>query len=95
MYLDGAYVGRAPVSFKKKAGSHTLTFRRDGYTTKSYTIEVDSEKKDLTMAFPDLEKKTTASSSKSNNKSDNKNNTSLQDIASELLDEILLNSILK
>lgn len=91
VYLDGAYVGRAPVSFQKKAGSHTLTFRRDGYTTKSYTIEVDSEKKDLTMAFPDLEKKTTTGSS--SNKSNS--NTSLQDIASELLDSFLLNSILK
>ena len=91
VYLDGAYVGRAPVSFKKKAGSHTLTFRRDGYTTKSYTIEVDSEKKDLTMAFPDLEKKTTTTSKSTTGNT----NTSLQDIASELLDEILLNSILK
>lgn len=81
VYLDGAYVGRAPVSFQKKAGSHTLTFRRDGYITKSYTIEVDSEKKDLTMAFPNLEAKTTASS---------KNNTaSMEDIAKEMLDTIL------
>ena len=98
VYLDGAYVGRAPVSFKKKAGSHTLTFRRDGYTTKSYTIEVDSEKKDLTMAFPDLEKKTTTSSTNNTNSNTNSStnkNTSLQDIANELLDSFLLDSILK
>ena len=88
VYLDGAYVGRAPVSFKKTAGSHTLIFRRDGYTTKTYTIEVDSEKKDLTMAFPDLEKKTTTTSSTNSN-------TSLKDVANELLDSILLDSILK
>ena len=88
VYLDGAYVGRAPVSFKKSAGSHTLIFRRDGYTTKTYTIEVDSEKKDLTMAFPDLEKKTTTTTSNKNS------NTSLQDVANELLDSILWNSIL-
>lgn len=81
VYLDGAYVGRAPVSFQKKAGSHTLTFRRDGYVTKSYTIEVDSEKKDLTMAFPNLEAKTTASSKN--------NTTSVEDIAKEMLDTIL------
>lgn len=80
-YLDGAYVGRVPVTFAKRAGSHTLTFRRDGYTTKSYTIEVDSEKKDLTMAFPNLELKTSASSTKSS--------TSMEEIAKDMLDTIL------
>lgn len=83
VYLDGAYVGRAPVSFQKKAGSHTITFRRDGYTTKSYTIEVDSEKKDLTMTFPSLEKKTTTTSKNST--------TSVEDIAKEMLNTILSN----
>lgn len=85
VYLDGAYVGKAPVSFKKKAGSHTITFRKDGYTTKSYTIEVDSEKKDLTMAFPALEAKKTTSSTKSSTA------TSVEDLASELLKTVLSN----
>lgn len=80
VYLDGAYVGRAPVSFQKKAGSHTITFRRDGYITKSYTIEVDSEKKDLTMTFPSLEAKTTTTSNST---------TSVEDIAKEMLNTIL------
>lgn len=85
VYLDGAYVGKAPVSFKKTAGSHTVTFRKDGYTTKSYTIEVDSEKKDLTMAFPALEAKSTTGSTSSSTTS------SMEELAGKLLDSVLSN----
>lgn len=54
VYLDGNYVGIAPVSFKKEAGSHTITLRKTGYETRSYTINVDKEKKDSTFTFADL-----------------------------------------
>lgn len=54
VYLDGNYIGIAPVSFKKEAGSHTITLRKTGYETRSYTINVDKEKKDSTFTFADL-----------------------------------------
>ena len=54
VYLDGSYVGLAPCSFQKTAGTHVITLRRAGYTTRSYTIEVDSEQKDISDAFADL-----------------------------------------
>ena len=54
VYLDGNYVGLAPCSFQKTAGTHVVTLRRAGYTTRSYTIEVDSEQKDISYAFADL-----------------------------------------
>ena len=54
VYLDGSYVGIVPCSFEKKAGTHVITLRRTGYTTRSYTIEVDSEQKDISYAFADL-----------------------------------------
>ncbi|MBR4083165.1 MAG: PEGA domain-containing protein [Lachnospiraceae bacterium] len=54
VYLDGNYIGIAPVSFKKEAGSHTITLRKTGYETRSYTISVDKEKKDSTFTFGEL-----------------------------------------
>lgn len=58
VYFDGEYKGVAPVNFRKVSGSHTVTLRKDGYVTKSYTVEIDTAKEDISMAFPELEKKT-------------------------------------
>ena len=54
VYLDGNYVGIAPMSFAKSAGSHIITLRRSGYETRSYTISIDSEYKDVTFSFAEL-----------------------------------------
>ena len=54
VYLDGNYVGIAPMSFAKSAGSHIITLRRSGYETRSYTISIDSEYKDVTYSFAEL-----------------------------------------
>ena len=54
VYLDGNYIGIAPVSFKKEAGTHTITLRKTGYETRSYTIAVDKEEKDVSYSFADL-----------------------------------------
>lgn len=54
VYVDGNYVGIAPVSFKKEEGSHVITLRRNGYETRSYTIVVDNEEKNVTFSFADL-----------------------------------------
>lgn len=54
VYLNGNYIGISPVSFAKKPGTHTITLRKNGYVTRSYTIEIDSEEKDVTYSFADL-----------------------------------------
>lgn len=55
VYQDNLYMGIAPVTYTKTAGSHTITLRREGYITRSYNIEVPDDDKDVTYAFPDLE----------------------------------------
>lgn len=54
VYVDGSYIGIAPTSFAKKAGSYVVTIRKNGYQARSYTIEVDKEEKDISFSFSDL-----------------------------------------
>ena len=54
IYLDGAYVGICPCSFKKTEGLHVLTLSKDGYITRSYTIQVDGEDRDISFSFAEL-----------------------------------------
>lgn len=54
VYVDGNYIGISPISFKKVEGTHVITLRRSGYETRSYTIQVDSEDKDVTYSFAEL-----------------------------------------
>lgn len=56
VYLDGNYVGIAPVSFKKNAGKHTITLEKSGYKKKSYTIYLYNDGEDVTYSFSELEK---------------------------------------
>lgn len=54
VYLDGNYKGISPCSFAKTSGTHVVTLRKTGYVTRSYTITVDSEQKDISYSFADL-----------------------------------------
>lgn len=54
VYLDGAYVGKIPVSFPKTEGVHVVTLRREGYQTRSYTIRLDGTLQDETFSFSSL-----------------------------------------
>lgn len=54
VYLDGNYVGIMPVSITKTAGKHMITLQKEGYETKSYTIQIDKEKNNVTYSFPAL-----------------------------------------
>lgn len=54
VYLDGNYMGISPCSFPKTVGTHVVTLRKTGYTTRSYTIEVDDAAKDISYSFADL-----------------------------------------
>lgn len=65
VYLDGSYVGVSPVSFKKVTGSHTLTLRKAGYKTRSYTIYLYNDGEDITYSFADLVKETSSVSDNS------------------------------
>ena len=53
-YLDGSYIGMTPVSFPKTAGNYVVTLRKTGYQTRSYTLQIDSEKKDVNYSFTEL-----------------------------------------
>lgn len=74
VYLDGNYMGVSPCSFVKTAGTHVVTLRKTGYITRSYTIEVDNDAKDISYSFADLESNTAGT------------NSSLSDIWDEILD---------
>ena len=69
VYLDGNYVGISPCSFKKTTGAHVITLRRTGFETRSLTVQIDEEEKDLSYSFADLV--SDAGSSVSGNSSSN------------------------
>ena len=75
VYLDGNYIGLAPVRFTKSAGRHEITLRKDGYETKSYTIYLANDKRDETYSFSDLKKvgSDDGNSGNSGNNGDNNN----------------------
>lgn len=54
VYEDNIYKGITPVSYQKTAGTHTITFRKSGYMTVSYTVVVENDGKDQSFAFPDM-----------------------------------------
>lgn len=54
VYVDGNYVGISPCSFRKTAGSHIIILKKTGFETRSYTVQIDSEDKDISYSFADL-----------------------------------------
>ena len=68
VYMDGSYIGIAPVSFKKTAGIHVITLRLSGYETRSYTINIENLVTNENLSFSDLveEEKTEEKSSEEN-----------------------------
>lgn len=54
VYLDGNYIGISPCNFRKTSGIHTITLRRTGFVTRSYTVQIDEEQRDMTLSFADL-----------------------------------------
>ena len=61
LYMDGSYIGVVPANFTKVSGTHTITLKKTGYTTRSYSISIDSAKCDKTYSFPDLIRETDVS----------------------------------
>lgn len=66
VYVDGNYLGIAPASFPKTAGTHVISLRKEGYVTRSYTITVDSSYKNEDFSFSDLVKQTSDGDNKEN-----------------------------
>ena len=56
VYLDGNYIGVAPVSTNKVTGSHVITLSRSGYETKSYSVDIENDGNDITFSFSELNK---------------------------------------
>ena len=63
VYLDGNYIGLSPVSFGKTVGSHTITLRKSGFETRSYTIYLYNDGKDTNYSFSELEQETVSGNS--------------------------------
>ena len=76
VYLDGNYIGISPVSFKKTVGSHSITLRKNGYVTKSYTIYLYNDGEDITYSFTDLVKESTSNNNNKGNTTSSSTTTS-------------------
>lgn len=70
LYEDNIYKGITPVSYQKIAGTHTLTLRKQGYVTTSYSIVVYDDGLDQSFSFPDMERDDSEYSSVSGNSLD-------------------------
>ena len=56
VYLDGTYMGLVPINFAKVSGTHTITLRKEGCKTKSYTVYISEDSSDATYSFSDMVK---------------------------------------
>lgn len=56
VYVDGNYVGIAPISINKEVGNYVITLRKTGYQTRSYTVQIDDEDRDVNYSFAELTK---------------------------------------
>ena len=56
VYVDGNYIGIAPVSMNKEVGNFVITLRKTGYQTRSYTVQIDDGDSDVNYSFAELMK---------------------------------------
>ena len=54
VYLDNVYKGLAPCTFTKVIGSQTITLSKPGYQTKSYSVDVLDDNKNVKLGFSEL-----------------------------------------
>ena len=54
VYLDGTYIGTSPACFTKTTGSHTITFTKKGYVSRTYTVYLYNDGSDITYSFANL-----------------------------------------
>ena len=58
IYINGTFKGVAPCSFTKCLGEITLTLQKDGYETKSYSLDIVDDSEDTSLSFPELKAET-------------------------------------
>lgn len=56
VYVDGNYIGMAPISMDKEIGNFVITLRKTGYQTRSYTVQIDDGDSDVNYSFAELMK---------------------------------------
>lgn len=61
VFLDNVYKGLAPCTFTKVIGSQTITLSDTGYVTKSYSVDILDDGKNVKLSFADLVKDEDAS----------------------------------
>lgn len=54
IYFDNAKKGTTPVSFDAVIGTHTILLRKTGYLSKSYSVNIPDDGKDIELSFDDL-----------------------------------------
>lgn len=54
VFFDDNYIGLSPVSMVKKTGTHTITLKKSGYETKTYTVVIDDSDKDVYYGFDEM-----------------------------------------
>ena len=55
VFMDGLYVGIAPTStIKPEAGAHVITLSKNGFKTKSYTVSIAGDDRDVTLSFSEM-----------------------------------------
>ena len=54
LYLDGNLIGVVPTSFKKTVGTIVITLKKEGYQTRSYTINFEDVTTDSHYSFSEL-----------------------------------------
>lgn len=59
--VDGIYLGRAQISWEKKAGTHTITLSKNGYVSRTYTVVIENTAENVFYTFDDLVLETTTS----------------------------------
>lgn len=55
VYLDNVYQGTAPCTFTKIIGTQTITLSQSGHVSKSYTVNILDNNKDIKLSFSELE----------------------------------------
>lgn len=72
VYLDNVYQGVAPCKFTKIIGSQTITLSKTGYLSKSYSVNILDNNKDIKLDFPELIEAADDNKSSSTDNSNNK-----------------------
>ena len=75
VFLDNVYKGLAPCTFVKVIGSQTITLSDTGYVTKSYSVDILDDNKDVKLSFADLAKEETTTTETSDSSSDSTSST--------------------